>query len=276
MSPFTHTGPAQTAAPTRRDRERKTMRRARHGMRTAGREYRISRTAVFVVALALVAAAGAAGADARENEADPADDETHVIDVAPSVHRVLALEGDPESGARVYRTCAVCHLADGGGRPDGTFPQLAGQHREVIVKQLVDVREGRRHNPVMGPWAEALVDDRDVADVAAYIAKLPAPLTPEPPPDAADAPTGTNGAALYHRDCRPCHGARGQGDAERFVPMLAGQHERYLLRQIRAIAGGRRRNAHPAMERIVERYTDAELQAVVRHAVGLPGPERGP
>jgi cytochrome c553 len=56
--------------------------------------------------------------------------------------------------------------------------------------------------------------------------------------------------------------------------MLAGQHEAYLLRQIRAIAGGRRDNAHPEMQRRVSRYTDAQLQAVVDFAARLPGPER--
>lgn len=228
----------------------------------ASRRGRRRATAALVLAAALASAAalGAAGEDPE------------ALEVAPSVRRVLALDGDAASGERVYRTCAVCHLADGSGRPDGTFPQLAGQHRQVIVKQLVDIREGRRHNPVMKPYTEALVDDQDIADVAAYIESLPVPR-----PGASDGEEtnpGGEGAALYRRDCLGCHGERGQGDPERFVPVLAGRHEGYLLAQIRAIAGGRRGNAHPGMERIVAGYTDAELRAVVHYAVHLPGPDR--
>lgn len=243
------------------------MGRSRQEAHSAEPTHRTWRTAAAILALSLAFAAPAA------EEARPPDGESAAT---PSVRRVLALEGDPEAGERIYRTCAVCHRADGGGRPDGTFPQLAGQHGEVVVKQLVDIREGRRHNPVMEPWAEHLVDDQDVADVAAYVETLPVPARPDPAAEPAEAPDGVDGAALYGRDCRSCHGARGQGDAQRFVPVLAHQHERYLLRQIRAIAGGRRENAHPAMERIVEHYTDAQLRAVVRHAAALPGPEREP
>jgi cytochrome c553 len=188
--------------------------------------------------------------------------------VAPSIREALVLSGDPEAGARAYESCAVCHLPDGRGRADGTFPQLAGQHREVIVKQLVDIREGRRSNPIMAPFAEALLDAQELADVAAYIETLPTPAN--------GTQRGTQehlaeGRRLYERDCRACHGAQGEGDGGRFVPAIAGQHERYLLRQIRAIAAGRRQNAHREMERRIASYTDAELQAVVRFAVGLPG-----
>jgi cytochrome c553 len=192
--------------------------------------------------------------------------------VAPSVREALAVPGDAEAGAVAYRSCAVCHLPDGGGRTDGTFPQLAGQHREVIVKQLVDIREGRRRNPVMAPFAEALVDAQELADVAAYIETLPLPDSPAPNGGPAD----PEGRRLYQRDCQGCHGTRGEGDPTRFVPRLAHQHERYLLRQIRAIAAGRRDNAHPEMERLVSEYSDAELQAVVRFTKRLPGPDAAP
>ncbi len=183
----------------------------------------------------------------------------------------LAREGDAEAGERVYASCAVCHRPDGGGRPDGTFPQLAGQHRSVIVKQLVDIRDGRRRNPVMEPFVHALVDDREIADVAAYVASLPLP---------ADAGRGDGddlerGSRLYARDCAGCHGERGEGAATAVVPVLAGGHYAYLLRQLRTIAAGRRANAHPAMPSRVSRYTDAELQAVVDYASRLPGPARG-
>ena len=187
---------------------------------------------------------------------------------AAEVVAALALEGDLDRCAHAYESCAVCHGRDGRGRDDGTFPQLAGQHRSVLIKQLVDIREGRRRNPIMAPYAEALIDSQELADVASYVRSLPIPSRAQAKPD------GEGGGPLYARDCGGCHGAHGEGNAEGFVPMLAGQHEAYLLRQIRAIAAGRRENAHPDMQAPVSTYADDELRAVVRYAAGLPGSSR--
>jgi cytochrome c553 len=188
----------------------------------------------------------------------------------------LALPGDPARGRRAYAPCASCHLPSGAGRPDGTFPQLAGQHRSVLVKQLVDIRAGRRANPVMEPYARALLDAQEIADVAAYVATLPLP---------GDQGLGegrdlARGRELYGRDCARCHGASGEGDATRAVPALRGQHYAYLLRQVRSISSGLRGNAHPEMAGVVATYSDAELRAVVDYAARLgrddPGPGAAP
>lgn len=194
-------------------------------------------------------------------EAPPAPPQSHQAEsppVAGELERSLALAGDPEAGARAYETCAVCHLPSGAGRPDGTFPVLAGQHASVIIKQIVDIREGRRRNPVAQPHLLALAGPQEIADVAAYIAALP----PVEEAGVGDREDLDEGRRLYERDCAGCHGSRGQGDASRFVPRIAGQHYAYLLRQLRNIAGGRRRDAHPGMFDVARRYRDAELQAV--------------
>lgn len=179
----------------------------------------------------------------------------------------LRLQGDPVRGARVYEMCAPCHLASGAGRDDGSFPQLAGQHARVVAKQLADIRSGRRTNPVMAPFAEMLVDARDIADVAAYVAALPVP------PQAGQGPGDDleRGRSLYARDCARCHGAQGEGDPESLAPVLGGQHYRYLLRQARDIAGGRRREVHPEARAVLASYSDAELVAVTDFASRLPG-----
>ena len=132
----------------------------------------------------------------------------------------LALEGDVVYGENAYEVCGACHLPNGAGRPDGTFPQLAGQHRTVIIKQIADIREGRRDNPIMYPFARTLTDSQELADVAAYIETLPIPTDN-------GKGTGTNlelGEMLYKRDCVKCHQDQGQGDAAQFYPVLAGQH----------------------------------------------------
>ena len=57
------------------------------------------------------------------------------------------------------------------GAEDGVFPQIAGQHRSVIIKQLADIRAGNRDNPMMYPIAKEAVlgGPQAISDVAAYI-----------------------------------------------------------------------------------------------------------
>ena len=182
----------------------------------------------------------------------------------------LTLTGNIENGEEAYEICSGCHLPSGAGRPDGTFPQLAGQHPVVVIKQIADIRAGRRDNVIMYPFATSLIDQQELADVAAYIKTLPIPT------DNGKGP-GTDlelGKKLFDRDCVECHGAQGEGNAEKFYPVLAGQHYKYLLRQISEIAEKKRRNANPDMVKIVENYTHEEQVAVVDYMSRLTWPER--
>ena len=94
--------------------------------------------------------------------------------------KALKLKGDVEMGAELYDdVCVNCHQDGGNGDPAGAFPQLAGQHATVIIKQIADIRAGNRDNPTMYPFAsvEALTDSEEegpqaLADVAAYIETL--------------------------------------------------------------------------------------------------------
>lgn len=190
--------------------------------------------------------------------------------LASEADEALRRVGDVEQGKAAYEVCAACHLPSGSGRPDGAFPQLAGQHQTVLIKQIADIRAGRRDNPIMAPFAARLADPQELADVAAYIQTLPIPSGNGKGP-------GTNlatGDQLYQRDCMQCHGRHGEGNEEKFYPVLAGQHYEYMLRQIRDIAGGRRRNANPDMVKVVRDYKDEELQAVVDSMSRLQWPAR--
>jgi cytochrome c553 len=212
----------------------------------------------FLAVLALTACGG------HEEQAVPA---SRASEAPPDVVEAAAAPppaGDPEAGAQLYETCAVCHLASGAGREDGTFPQLAGQHASVILKQLLDIRQGRRRNPVMQPHVET-GGLQELADVAAYIATLPAPAGG----GVGDGTQLALGHGLYARDCARCHGEDGEGDAARVVPRIAGQHYAYLLRQLRHIAGDRRRDAHPEMGAATSAYSDAEIQAVADYVARL-------
>jgi cytochrome c553 len=87
----------------------------------------------------------------------------------------LQFKPDVINGKRVYAVCASCHLPDGWGNHDGVYPQLSGQHATVLMKQLLDIREGRRDNPSMFPFVQerTVGGYQNLADVVAYISTLP-------------------------------------------------------------------------------------------------------
>ncbi|MEW5741661.1 MAG: c-type cytochrome [Myxococcota bacterium] len=180
----------------------------------------------------------------------------------------LKLKGDPKRGEEAYEVCSACHLPSGAGRPDGTFPQLAGQHPTVLIKQMADIRGGLRDNPIMYPFASTLVDPQELADVAAYIQTLKIPR------DNGKGP-GTDlalGKKLYERDCVSCHMKNGEGDAAKFYPVLAGQHYKYMLRQATEIRDGKRRNANPDMVKVIKTYSDKDIDAIVDYMSRLEMP----
>ncbi len=175
----------------------------------------------------------------------------------------LKLKGDPKNGADTYEVCGACHLPSGAGRPDGTFPQLAGQHATVLIKQIADIREGTRDNPTMYPFAkEAMTQPQELADTAAFIQTLCVPLDHGHYEGADAAKQIADGRTLYEKECKDCHGANGQGDSAKFYPVIAGQHYKYLLRQMTAIRDGVRRNANPDMVKIIKKYNDQQLVAI--------------
>ena len=193
---------------------------------------------------------------------------------ASATKRLEALKrtGDADHGKEAYAVCAQCHLWSGAGRNDGLFPQLAGQHSTVIIKQLADIRSGVRDNPLMYPYAATLTDPQEIADIAAYIHTLEIPSSNGwgPGRDLAE------GQRVYETNCVACHGPRGEGNAEAFVPVIAGQHYKYLLRQLIDIQEGSRRNANPAMVKLLGQRSKRELDAVADYVSRLRTPASTP
>ena len=144
---------------------------------------------------------------------------------------------DFEHGAVLFTQCVACHGAEGQGLPDGSTPRIAGQLFNVIVKQLVDFRYGKRLDFRMEQRANThLGAFQDIADVAGF-------LSQQPRRSYRVAPGSDNvaqGADLYQVSCASCHGAQGAGDEDGVVPMLAGQHPAYLLRQMYDAVDARR------------------------------------
>lgn len=181
--------------------------------------------------------------------------------------QALGRHADATRGQAAYEVCQGCHLPNALGRTDGSYPRLAGQHASVLVKQMLDIRSGRRFNPKMRPFIdEALVGTQDVVDIAAYLAALPSP-----PTNGRGAGTElAQGRRVYEAQCTSCHGADGSGDAARFYPRLNGQHYEYLLRELVYIRDGVRGNADPKMVETIRGFSFSELAALADYVSRLP------
>ncbi|MEA3274692.1 MAG: c-type cytochrome [Pseudomonadota bacterium] len=180
---------------------------------------------------------------------------------------VIGLQPNMENGRRAYVTCAVCHRPEGWGSRDGSYPQIAGQLRNVIIKQLADIRARNRDNPLMYPFSvpRILGGPQEIADVAAYVAKLP--MTPHN----GVGPGGDLelGRQLYEDNCVKCHGRNGEGIEKEHMPAIAGQHFQYLMRQFDMIRVGRRKNADSKMVKQIEGFSSREQAAVLDYTSRL-------
>jgi len=150
--------------------------------------------------------------------------------------------------------CLACHGAEGMADHD-VWPNLAGQHAEFLAKQLRDFRDGRRYDPWMSPMAIGL-DDDDIDDLAVYFSQL----------DGVSG--GSQSAPPQAMTCVACHSERA-GEANPLWPSLAGQNERYIVKQLNDFRAGRR--GDPVMAPLAQPLSDADVAAVAAHYANQAG-----
>lgn len=83
---------------------------------------------------------------------------------------LAAPTGNAAAGKAKAVPCTACH-GDGNKTLDATYPKLAGQYPDYLVKALSEYRSGKRKNAIMGGQAKAL-KDQDIADLAAYFGEM--------------------------------------------------------------------------------------------------------
>ena len=76
--------------------------------------------------------------------------------------------------------CVSCHGQDGVAIAP-TYPSLAGQHEDYLVRAIEEYRKGGRKNPVMKGFAATLKDE-DIQVIARYFSRLTPSLSTESRP----------------------------------------------------------------------------------------------
>jgi cytochrome c553 len=111
---------------------------------------------------------------------------------------------------------------------------------------MSDFRAGHRHDPWMSPMADPL-SDQDIHDLASYFNSITG-LT-----------GGPNSAPPPAMICVACHSADA-GQTNPLWPSLAGQNQRYLVKQLRDFRDGRRTD--PVMAPLAVALSDQDIEAL--------------
>lgn len=195
----------------------------------------------------------------------------NVVVVASAAAAAPAAEGgDAAAGKAKAAACVACHGVDGNGGADPTWPKLAGQIPEYLVKQLNDFKTGARKNPIMNGLAAGL-SPKDMQNLAAYYSAQKIK-----PGAAGSKELALQGERIYRGGnakmgvsaCMSCHGPSGHGIPPRF-PRVSGQTAAYTERQLLDFKSSRRANDDGIMTRIAFRMSEAEIKAVSEYMAGL-------
>lgn len=179
-----------------------------------------------------------------------------------------------EAGKATFGVCARCHLPEAWGNDDGTYPQLAGQHVNVLMKQLLDIRNGTRHSSLMYPFVQerTIGGYQELSNVVAYISTLPMNPAHSKGPWQQGSSEYKQGKKIYQQYCASCHGNNGQGNNELIYPKLQGQHFQYMSQQLGRIKSGLR-DVHPAMQAVIQELDNEQLDKAVNYASYLAVPK---
>lgn len=187
----------------------------------------------------------------------------------------------PDTIAQRLAACAACHGKEGRATSDGYFPRIAGKPAGYLYNQLLNFREGRRHNLVMVNFVE-LLPDAYLRDIAAYFAALDVPYAaPQPLPQSADARARGETLALRGDKsrqlpaCTQCHGAQLMG-VQPATPGLLGLPRDYLLAELGAWRTRERHAMAPdCMAEIANRLSPEDVGAVTTWLSQQTVPEGG-
>ncbi|WP_373386715.1 cytochrome c [Pseudomonas alcaligenes] len=193
------------------------------------------------------------------------------LGVSVAAQAANPIVGDAEAGKAKVAVCGACHGADGNSAAPN-FPKLAGQGEKYLLKQLHDVKSGKRQIVEMTGMLTNL-SDQDLADIAAYFASQKMSV------GAADPKLVERGEALFRGGklaegmpaCTGCHSPDGAGLAAASFPKLGGQHAQYVAKQLTDFREGNRTNDGDAMimRAIAAKLSNKDIEALSSYVQGL-------
>ncbi|MFK7731427.1 MAG: cytochrome c [Pseudomonadales bacterium] len=158
-----------------------------------------------------------------------------------------------DDGKALAQTCVACHGANGVS-PSAIWPNLAGQKRDYLIKEITAFRDGDRNEPTMQLFVKNLSDSQITA-LANYYSTMATPGNP--------AAEDINQAGLNVRaNCMSCHGVEGN-TVNDLWPNLAGQQAQYLLKQLQAFKQGTRHS--PIMNVIANELNEQQMKDVAEY-----------
>jgi cytochrome c553 len=183
--------------------------------------------------------------------------------------RAVAATPDVAHGEVLYEHyCSRCHETRGSGGREREFPQLAGQQRQYLLTQLVQIIASDRVAPKMHPVLArgALAEPQALSDLTAYLAAQPH----DPHGEHGDGHRLGRGRELYNARCAQCHDALGAGQSQGPIPAIAGQNYTYLVSQLKGFAAGHRPKAGPEVIDAVNKLSPNDVRAVADFMSRLP------
>ncbi len=181
-----------------------------------------------------------------------------------------AEEGDPVAGRVKSKFCQGCHGVDGNS-VNPLCPNLSGQNRLYLEKQIQDFQSGRRADSIMTGISQGLISDQDAKDIASYFASR------KPMVGYSGNKMGQNifreGKPESHMPaCASCHGENGKGrtDETNVFPIIGGQTRDYIAKQLRDLRSGTRHNdTDNVMGNVAKELRDEEIEALADYVSNL-------
>src|ERR1700712_3100027 len=89
-----------------------------------------------------------------------------ILGISGAARAADAVVGDPAAGQAKTAVCGACHGPDGNSMA-ANFPKLAGQGPRYLLKQLHEIKDGKRVVLEMTGLLNNF-SEQDLADIAAY------------------------------------------------------------------------------------------------------------
>jgi cytochrome c553 len=182
-------------------------------------------------------------------------------------------KGDAAAGQAKSAICAACHGMDGNSMVP-TWPKLAGQHENYLVRQVTLIKSGARMVPEMAGIVPGL-SGQDIEDISAYFSSQAnnGGVADESKLETGERIFRAGNAETGVPACMACHGPAGEGNPLAGYPALTGQHSVYTAKALTRFRAGENWGEKDALSQIMNgsaaELTDEEIEAVASYIQGL-------